>query len=137
MMGKWVLCAAVLLAGCGAKPKVTEGLKAVTGKVTYKGQPVTTGMVTFVAEGRGLGASGLIGTDGVYTIKSDANSPGAKPGSYKVRIESYSSPSKIENGIVRPGTSAIPDKYGDIAKSGLTATVKDEASQTIDFTLAD
>ncbi|WP_156514357.1 hypothetical protein [Planctomyces sp. SH-PL14] len=138
MMGRWVLCAVLLLAGCGAKPKVTEGLKAVTGKITYKDQPVTSGVVTFYTDRReGMGATGNINPDGTYSLQTNANSPGAKPGAYKIRIESWSVPPKVTDDAVVPGKSAIPEKYGNVEQSGLTATVKEDASQTIDFKLVD
>lgn len=138
MMGRWVLCAALLLVGCGAKPKVTEGLKEVTGKITYKDQPLTSGIVTFFTEKRdGRSATGIIGADGTYALQTDANSPGARPGDYKIRIESWSVPPKVTDDAVVPGKSAIPDKYGSVDQSGLTATVKEDAKQTIDLKLVD
>lgn len=127
----------MLLAGCGSAPKTTEGLKQVTGKVTYKGQPLTSGVVTFVAEGRGLSASSPIDEQGQFKLMSDARSPGAKPGAYKVRIESWTTPPAISEGNFVAGKSAVPEKYGDPEKSGLTATVKEEDPQTIDLTVTD
>lgn len=138
MTGRWVLCAVLLLVGCGAKPKVTEGLKEVTGKITYKDQPLTSGIVTFFTEKReGMSATGIINADGTYSLRTNAHSPGAKPGNYKIRIESWSVPPQIADDAVVPGKSAIPEKYGNVEQSGLTATVKDDAKQTIDLKLVD
>ena len=129
----------VLVCGCGGAPKPQEGLKPVTGKVTYKGQPLTKGAITFVATDRkGTGAMGLINDKGEYTLKSDVNSPGARPGKYKVRVESWQTEPGMGGGKVTAGKSAIPEKYMATASTGLEATVKDQSEpQAIDFDLKD
>jgi hypothetical protein len=72
------LCAA-LLAGCSSEPETAK----VSGKVTYKGQPVTGGQMYFYpAEGGGL--PGSITPDGTYAIV------GLPPGKVTVTIETES-----------------------------------------------
>ena len=129
----------VLICGCGSGPKPQEGLKPVTGKVTYKGQPLTKGTITFVATDRkGTGAMGILNEQGQFTLKSDVNSPGAKPGKYKVRLESWQTEPGMGDGKVTPGKSAIPERYMTVGTSMLEATVKDQSEpQTIDFDLKD
>lgn len=129
----------VLLCGCGSKPQVLEGLKPVTGKVTYKGQPVAKGTITFVTEDRkGISAMGVLNEQGEFTLKSDVNSSGARPGKYKVRVESWQTEPTMGEGKFIPGKSAIPERYMAAGTSMLEATVKDQSEvQKIDFELKD
>lgn len=129
----------VLLCGCGSKPKTLEGLKPVKGKVTYKGQPLTKGTITFVTDDRkGVNAMGVLDEKGEFTLNSDVNSPGARPGKYQVRVESWLTESSMGDGKFTPGKAAIPDKYMAAGTSGLDATVKDQSDvQMIDFDLKD
>ncbi len=129
----------VLICGCGSGPKTLEGLKPVKGKVTYKGQPVAKGTITFVTEDRkGTSAMGVLTEQGEFTLKSDVNSPGARPGKYKVRVESWQTEPGMGEGKFTPGKSAIPERYMAAGTSMLEATVKDQSEpQTIDFELKD
>jgi len=138
-MRSWIICVGVLLAGCGSAPKKTEGLKQVSGTVTYKGQPVTKGVITFVTgEPKGISASGSLDATGKYVLRSDVNSPGARPGAYKVRIESWLTEPGMTGGKFTPGKAGIPEKYFSVEKSTLTATVAgDKDPQVFDFDLKD
>ena len=113
-------------AGCGAKDQPTG---SVVGKVTYNGQPLTTGVVTFINEKAGSGASGEIDSSGAYRITS------LRTGEYRVAI--HRQPPPMLEGP-RQGTGAwkldIPEKYQAHRTSGLTATVK-EGKNTADFAL--
>jgi hypothetical protein len=113
-------------AGCASKG-------TVTGSVTYKGQTVGSGMVTFVLVGgkEGAGTGVPIGADGTYHASNLA------PGAYKVGVMT-SPPQKAPTfggktidmpnapgGEVAAGKYvAIPAKYGGPDSSGLTTTVK-------------
>jgi hypothetical protein len=128
-----VLCLATT--GCG-------GNGSVSGKVSYKGEPLGGGSVLFVStEGRGS-ASTEIGPDGQYSIDKIAAGPvkisvetksakpvkgpprGAMPtppaGAMPKDIDpsKYNQPSQPKGKYV-----AIPENYADPEKSGLTYTV--------------
>ncbi len=118
--------AAVLsAAGCGSAEKPI----AVSGKVTFKGEPVTEGSVQFIEDRTGRGAEVDLGPDGTYQARLFA-------GEYKVVVtppyivdESSGMPNpyykKVKN---------IPKKYHSTETSGLTATVSpDKAAH--DFAL--
>jgi hypothetical protein len=81
-----LLCVAIIL-GCTAKPKTSQ----LSGKVTFKGQPVPAGFISFapdVAKGN-LGEMRVLQIkDGVYD-SSKENEPGLKPGAYFLRISGF------------------------------------------------
>ena len=82
-----VAAAAVLAAGCG-----DDGFPArypVTGRVTYQGQPLRMGTITFapVDAAHGRAASGFI-DQGAYALTTVEDQDGAIPGQYQVSIVS-------------------------------------------------
>ena len=112
-------------AGCGSGASLTG---SVSGKVTYNGQPLTTGVVTFVNDETGSGASGDLDSSGTYSIGS------IRTGEYNVRV--HMRPPRPEAPPQGAGTWRlnIPAKYQDARTSGLTATVK-AGKNTADFGL--
>lgn len=120
----------IFFAGCGNGGAATA---EVSGKVTYKGEPLGTGSVLFL-NSLGQPASGTIGPGGQYRLR-------ATLGSHKVGIESRE-PSVPDTrktakpGMGLPGKSLIPEKFGQTDNSGLTADVKSGSNQ-LDFDLKD
>lgn len=145
----WLAPAALLLlAGCSG------GKGEVTGEVTYKGEPLPFGRITFVSDvGYHQTASSFI-IRGKYKIVSIPAGPA------RIEIESLKPPTKeqIEKAQKEsesgsgPSTSPellkelaegpplkyvkIPPKYGNAEKSGETYTVE-KGSQTHNITLKD
>lgn len=78
---------AILFCGCSSEAKPVQ----VSGKVTFRGQPVPAGYVQFtpdVAQG-GLGQSKVFQIkDGAYDSSKDPE-PGIRPGKYQVRIAGF------------------------------------------------
>jgi hypothetical protein len=76
-----------LAAGCSSKPPLSQ----LSGKVTFKDQPVPAGWISFtpdVAAG-GLGQVKVLQIkDGVYDSAKE-NDPGLNPGVYQVRIAGF------------------------------------------------
>lgn len=76
-----------LVVSCSTKPKVAR----LSGKVTFKGQPVPAGYISLapdVAKG-GLGEMRVLQIkDGIYDSSLDAQ-PGIKPGPYFIRIAGF------------------------------------------------
>jgi hypothetical protein len=120
-----LLIAVALTVGCDSGPSVNT----VSGKITYEGKAVTTGLINFrIAGQRPLG--GPIGADGSYQFDLPA-------GEYQVRIDTPGAmpPGWKEGDAPAPmGPRQVPEKYADFG-NGLTATVKDAGAQTIDFAL--
>jgi major membrane immunogen (membrane-anchored lipoprotein) len=129
----------------------------VSGTVTYNGNPLEKGEISFVTEDltKNYGATGII-TDGKYTLSTGGNDDGAQVGKYKVTIKSkedfatkaqadFQKESGRDNPKFPPtytakaeaaAKSLIPAGYGDLRTTTLTAEVKAE-SNTIPFALSD
>ena len=124
-----------LIGGCGAKSDHPETL-SVSGKVTYKGQPVTKGTVSFMADA-GQTATGPIQPDGAYRLGTFAEGDGAVAGHHKVMIIADDSDPTLMPGS-SPGYKApkdlIPKKYSKLETSGLETTVSKE-TKSYDFDL--
>ena len=133
------------LTGCGDSSKA-----AVSGKVTYKGAPVTGGTLTlyptsgtpfpvninangtFNASDAPIGQMGVsISTDNVVSFQGYQMPPGVQPpkdvnSPAQPNIDTSNAPKKVE----------IPAKYKDPKTSGLTWDVKG-GKQSKDFELTD
>ncbi len=148
---------ALLLASCGGDGEAFGKRYPVSGKVTYNGQPLEKGSISFVPE-KGAGATGPI-EKGDYTLSTGGDQDGALPGKYKVTItakEDTEALAKAEFAKVskRPESeitaiprqflanaaanakSLVPIGYGDVRTTPLTADVK-EGANTIPFTISD
>jgi hypothetical protein len=122
----------LLLAGCSG-----EGMKTavVKGKVTYQGNPVPGGTVTFVPDAGGPPATGEIRPDGTFTMTTYKSGDGAVLGKHKVFIVAMEDTSgKLPE--ERSGTPPpiIPNKYTSLATSPLTAEVADRENN-VEFNL--
>jgi hypothetical protein len=107
----------------------------VQGKVTYQGQPVPKGTVTFQPDG-GRPAVGDIQPDGTYRLSTFGDKDGAVAGNHKVMIiANTGDPTKMPStpGYVTP-KDLIPKKYGDVKTSGLEIAVsKDKKDYDFDL----
>lgn len=97
-----------------------RGLVPVTGRVTFKGQPLFAKVVMTPKDG-GKTAEGVTIADGTYELDRPI-----RPGDYMVGIS--------ENGALTRGLSP---KFADGSMSGLTISVHDGGLQTFDFDLGD
>lgn len=136
----WVV--AVFWVGCGPAAPPTG---TVSGLVTYKGQPLAAGTVTFRNDKKGLVAGALLlGSDGRYELLSGGGKR-IPVGEYAVVIsppETY-----LPNVGERAGGTAsaptpadvlrqIPKKYRSPQTSGLTFTVN-PGPNTFDIDMSD
>jgi hypothetical protein len=147
---------ALALTSCGTDDGLGKRFP-VSGSVTYNGQPLEKGKISFIPDDpKNIGASGTI-ENGSYTLSTGGKDDGARAGKYKVTItakEDSVAKAKADfakdNKGVDPGylpgrylaaaeskaRSLIPTGYGDITTTTLTAEVK-EQSNSIDFKLSD
>ena len=125
----------ITIAGCAKPgPPVIE----VEGKVTYNGEPITTGMVKFIPKSLDNGlvrpAVGSIAADGTYQISAFPGRNGSRPGEYQVAIVSYS-------GSFADGTAKylVPKRFSEPQTSGLNAVVPADSAGplVLDFSLSD
>ena len=129
--------------GCGD----TTGLAkryAVSGKVTYKGQPVEKGRISFIpAMADGNPATGQI-ENGQYTLTTLTPNDGAIPGKYKVTVLAQSIDDTEMKAIAKGGQfhhdaayakamktakAVVPSKYALADTSGLEREVAAQSNR--------
>lgn len=113
-----------LLVGCGSD----GGAVAVSGTVTFRGQPFSNASITFYpAAGPPVGAAIV---DGEY-------STALLPGDYKVTVSLGVNlpPGWKEGDPVPPREMTLPDRYTSVLHTALTAKVSDGQREPIDFAL--
>lgn len=140
-----------VLAGCqGSSDKYQ--VVAVSGTVTLDGKAVEGATVTFMPESaEGVAAAGTTDASGQYTLQtSGVEKRGAVPGTYKVTVikqvhtevnpsggvpRSDGSVPVMSPAVTTESKNVLPQKYATPKESGLTATVTDGGSNTVDFPL--
>lgn len=150
--------ALLAMSGCGDDGIATR--YAVTGKVTYNGEAVKKGKISFVPEeADGRGATGDI-VDGSYSLTTQNPDDGALPGKYKVVIDTrqvdeaalkaaaekfaakkkieglQSIPQEVQGQILSKSKSLTPTKYMAPQSTPLSFEVKAQ-SNTYDIELTD
>jgi hypothetical protein len=106
--------------GCGSGSGALPSLIPVKGKVTYKGQPLSKGIIRFEPDGYGRMASGMIQSDGTFVLSTLGKDDGVVAGLHKVSVSDTGAVSKKE---------LIPKKYTQPATSKLTAEVDNEHTE--------
>jgi hypothetical protein len=118
---KGLCLVALLLTGCAA------GTGDVSGVVLYRGQPLPSGTISFFDETRGVWSSG-IGPDGTYSVD------GIPTGTARITVTTPM-PITLPGAPPPPKSVAIPPKYADAQKSGLThLVVRGAQSREINLT---
>jgi hypothetical protein len=103
MIGPALVC----VSGCG-----DDGLGArypLSGKVTYKGQPVAKGRITFTpTDAHGHGATGEIENGSFSSVTTLNPGDGALPGDYKVSIDTR----EVDEAVLKEETKKLAEKHG-------------------------
>lgn len=127
--------------GCGPKAGLNVPTGTVAGKVTLAGQPLTNASITFFGEGLGDTGSGILQSDGTYTLKY-GNGFSVPAGDYRVAITSarpQQAPPDPNDLMANPDKYAqnesIPVKYRDPQTSGMIAVVKAGSNTDVNFDL--
>ena len=106
--------------GCGANGAGTmPSLVPVTGKVTFKGQPLTTGIVRFEPDDFGRPATGKLQPDGTFVLTTLKDGDGVVAGHHLVSITDTDSKAK----------PAVPKKYANGQSSKFVADVSPESKE--------
>ncbi len=110
-----LLGAVLALVGCRGKLAGT-----VSGKLSYKGEAVTTGSVNFYAPDKGVGALAPLDSSGAFKFSTPL-----PPGTYKVYVQPPP-PEQLPPGspVKKAPSLAIPPKYLDASTTTLTLEVK-------------
>jgi hypothetical protein len=135
--------------GCGDETGLGKRY-SVTGVVTYHGERVKQGTITFKPAGEGgREATGAI-HDGDYSLSTAGGDDGALPGRYRVAILAQESDTSAiaahakggagrQDDVYKAAKAAkrlVPSKYQLADTSGLEAEVKEQTNK-IDFPLTD
>ncbi len=72
--------------GCGSAAGSLPSLIPVKGKVTFKGQPLTKGVITFDPTDYGRAATGQLQADGTYVLTTYKDGDGIVAGLHKISI---------------------------------------------------
>lgn len=127
--------ACLILPGCGGGPDLPP-VADVSGVVTIDGKPLPRGTIQFVPdESQGTAGATAVGTidpQGRYTLKT-AGVDGAIVGFHKVGV--YALEREPEDETAPPPLPLIPPKYFNPDTSTLTAEVKADQDNVIDFPL--
>jgi hypothetical protein len=112
--------------GCGSSgASQAAPTVPVKGKVTYKGTPLTKGVVTFEPRNSGRPATGEIGPDGTFELTTLQKGDGAVPGKHRVSVSGTGPSVKKE---------VVPVKYNDVNTSKIEVEVTaDKSDYPIDL----
>ena len=141
-----IVVACAVAVGCSGKGNGSGGGVAVSGKVTWNGNPVPGARVIFTdgaTSGMPSGPNAFTDDTGVYALVN------VKPGSYKVVvyklipkkgtalpvIEEDSGMDLTQLEASGMGTHALPQKYARVSSTTLVAQVADGANKDIDLKL--
>jgi hypothetical protein len=132
-----VICATCLLvsmAGCGGKTLQTV---PVHGKVTWKGQPITSGDVGFhpqklAVEGPHRIAVARLDGEGKYTLSTVTHGDGVQPGKYAVVVITREG-GRILDGGENLKPSPLPPKYSAVNTTPLEADIPADAKGPLEF----
>jgi major membrane immunogen (membrane-anchored lipoprotein) len=150
--------ALLVMASCGSDDGLGKRFP-VSGTVTYNGKPLEKGEISFVTQDltKNYGATGIIAS-GAYSLSTGGNDDGAQAGKYKVTVtakEDFLAKAKADfqkesgqntSNYIPPqyiakaeaaSKTLVPAGYGDARTTTLTAEVKEQASNPINFELSD
>jgi len=145
-LGLLVCVLSCCFTGCGGPASGRLKTATVTGRVTFKGEPLSLGEIKFLPDGAtGEGvrvAYSTLDENGRYSLTTYGNGDGAILGSHRVTIVSRE---EVTPGMGKRMTpqgmapaqqpkSFIPERYAKPETSGLTAEVK-SGSNEINFDL--
>ncbi len=108
--------------GCGGSSGPVKKVGTVSGKVTFKGAPVTEGQIAFIDQATGSAGGSPLGADGSYKLPQALTT-----GNYAVVIQPPPLPMP-EEGKPPPKPQPyanIPKKYREISTSGLSISIKE------------
>jgi len=129
----FLLMTPILLPGCSQQKEY--GI--VTGRVTIKGKPMTTGRIEFSSPEKDLSISADIEKNGAYVAKT-YDTKGLPPGEYRVAIHNTSMCTGNESLMNESNVQIpafVPKKYQNSETSELTATVQKGENKPFDFDL--
>lgn len=125
----------LLMLGGGCGPTAPKTIK-VKGMVTYNGEKLKQGMISFsptsINPGEPMRPVAVnLDAEGNFTLSTFTPGDGILPGEYAVTIISYEVPPSL--GAIGKEVWAIPRKYGDPQLSGLKAVIKEDDHEPLEL----
>lgn len=117
--------------GCGDANKDLPPTVPVTGKVTYQGQPISNGLVTFIPSNGSKPASGQTDKNGEFTLSTFGREDGAVFGKHKVTIKAYKEGQDVSLVPADKLSYAVPKKYVEEATTSLEVEVKKDSNDIV------
>lgn len=133
--GLTIAMALGLLAGCGRDSSQMETV-AVSGVVTFKGQPLSGATLFFVPD-KGPRAQAESDKDGKFRVMTYRPGDGAVPGDFKITVAKYVPDPATANTHTPGSINEVPEKYNNPTSSGLTAKVEKGKKYDLKFDLVD
>lgn len=128
-----IILVSVSFTGCGGPPAIDKvNTVPFKGTVTLDGKPLPYAKVTFMPDGNNKnpsaeGAADAAGKFELTTSIGPNRKPGAGPGDYKVVISQFLAPNGSPQDPAKPaeipGKEALPDKFSNLSKTELKATI--------------
>ena len=115
--------AALVLVACVVGCHRGEKLAAVSGTVTFEGEPLTEGVVTFSNPAKGIHMNARLDAQGHYEVRM-AKGAGLPPGEYQVSV----SPPVPDTPVRMPEFPKIPHKYRDPKTSELSLSLTEDGA---------
>jgi hypothetical protein len=143
----------IAVAGCGSKERTgSDPVYPVTGIITLRGKPVAQAEVTFYNAAKNRSAFGKTNDKGEYKLTTFAPNDGAVEGQHAVTVvkveapaastpvapiesPAYQPPGFGESTEPKPPKSELDEKYAKQETSGLTATIKTDGPNQVNFDL--
>ena len=141
------------LIGCSSSVAPPVPVFKVTGKVTYKGQPVVGADVTFRCDEANRSAFGRTNAEGMYKLTTFSANDGAVAGKHGVSVvlippsaapaaavaptesDEYAPPGLNQSTEPPAPKSTLPEIYKDPATSGLIAVIEEGRENVQNFDL--
>jgi hypothetical protein len=121
--------------GGGSNEKLTK-VYSVDGVVKYQGQPVEGATITFTATGSEPRTSfGKSGANGEFNVTTFTKDDGAVVGMHAVTVKKVETSEPDATGIMPPEKQLLPERYGDLGTSPLTAEITEKGPNKIELIL--
>lgn len=126
-----IVISTMMLCSCSTQGNAPK-LSPVEGIVTWNGQPLADAAIAFTPSSGPI-AVGKTDAEGRFRLSTQGR-PGAAVGAHRITIQAYEPlPANAATGpdgesTVNP-VSRIPEKFGQLDQSGLTATVSTKAGE--------
>jgi hypothetical protein len=108
--------------GCGPGAGTSASLIAVKGKVIYKNQPLSKGVVQFEPDGYGRAASGTLQSDGTFVMSTFKEGDGVVAGHHRVSISGVDRKVAKDRAFVKYSSPNTSNLSADVSKDNTDFT---------------